>query len=476
MSAATGEYASVTDEGLYRGLRPVHALAIVVGGVLGAAIYIRPAYIAQLVATPAEALAVWLAAGLFCLAGAMTYGELASEVPRSGGEYAFLRVTLGELPAFLYGWMRLTVGVGGVASMALAAASFAADCIALGGPWAHLHFAIAGEPVSVDLGPRQAVAVLIIGLLAALNIRGVGTAGRFQAGVTSIKVLALLALVAAVFAFAPGSTRGLASVASAPAGAHEPFAYSAAVLAGVSAYNGWANVVMVGGEVQNPRQTLRWALIAGICIAIALYLLANLAYLQVLSMDGMRTAFSTKYPTAPSVASRAASAVFGDRTAGWLPLLFLISSVGALHCSLLSLPRVLYAMALDGLLPRPVATVAASSKAPAVAIIVLAALAVMLVVFGTYDRLANMMAFGCVVFFALNAFGLLYWRSAASQHGVPFRSWRGWLVPTLFLGGAAYLLLTLIIRANAEIIGAVAVIGAGVPVYFVIRWRTAARR
>jgi basic amino acid/polyamine antiporter, APA family len=114
LNSAEGTVVSITasDEGLHRGLTRWHALAVVVGGVLGTGVYIRPASIAQLVGSPSMIMTVWIGTGLLSLAGALTYAELAARIPRSGGEYAFLKVTIGELPAFLFGWMRLTVGVG----------------------------------------------------------------------------------------------------------------------------------------------------------------------------------------------------------------------------------------------------------------------------------------------------------------------------------------------------------------------------
>jgi APA family basic amino acid/polyamine antiporter len=134
--SAEGAVVSTTtsDEGLNRGLTRWHALAVVVGGVLGTGIYIRPASIAQLVGSPAIIMTVWIGTGLLSLAGALTYAELAARIPRSGGEYAFLKVTLGELPAFLFGWMRMTVGVGSVAGLAVAVTVFLSDLIPLAPP------------------------------------------------------------------------------------------------------------------------------------------------------------------------------------------------------------------------------------------------------------------------------------------------------------------------------------------------------
>jgi basic amino acid/polyamine antiporter, APA family len=143
---------AVTDEGLRRDLTGLHALAIVVGTVVGTGIYLRPASIAQLVHSPFRVMTIWVAAGLFTLAGALTYAELTSRLPRSGGEYAFLRETLGEFPAFLFGWMRLTVGVSAIAAMAVAVAVFVSDLVPLGGPWWRYTLRVFDESSTIDLG------------------------------------------------------------------------------------------------------------------------------------------------------------------------------------------------------------------------------------------------------------------------------------------------------------------------------------
>jgi APA family basic amino acid/polyamine antiporter len=123
---------------LYRGLSRWHALAVVVGSIIGTGIYIWPASVAQLVGSPTLVLVVWICAGLLSLAGALTYAQLAALIPRSGGEFAFLSTTLGELPAFLFGWMRLTVSVGTCAAMAVAVTVFPSDLVPLGVPWVQL--------------------------------------------------------------------------------------------------------------------------------------------------------------------------------------------------------------------------------------------------------------------------------------------------------------------------------------------------
>ncbi len=460
-----------SETGLVRGLTRWQALAIVVGGVLGTGVYIRPASIAQFVRAPASIIAVWTLTGLLSLAGALTYAELASRIPRSGGEYAFLRVTLGELPAFLFGWMRLTVGIGTVAALSVAVTVFLSDLIPLSAAWWSLTIPWRGQPLAIDFGPRQLIAVLVIAGLAILNIRGVGKAGRFQTWVTSVKVLGLLSLIGAVALF--GQPASMSTVQDLDPHSTGPSAFSAAVLAAVAAYNGWANVAMVGGEVQAPTRTLPWALVMGILTVIGLYVALNVAYLHVLPMQEILTANSTAYPAAPSVASRAAVAALGPRVGMLLPLLFMVSALGTLHCNMLSVPRVFFAMARDGLFPRSLGSVSAVTHTPVVAIASFASVGAALALIGNYDRLTNMAAFGYLLFYALNAIGLLWWgrgKRAPDPHVQAVHR----AIPALFLVGTLWLLVTVIVRGSVEVVAALALMAAGLPVFVLLRSRRAA--
>ncbi len=457
------------NQGLRRGLTRWHAVAIVVGSVVGTGIYIRPASVAQLVGTPSSILIVWMSAGLLSLAGAMTYAELAARIPRSGGEYAFLRTTLGEAPAFLFGWMRLTVSVGTCAALAVAVTVFLSDLLPFGAAWTRFEVPWPGASIWIDVGPRQALAVLIIVGLAALNLRGVGHAGRFQSWVTSLKVIGLLGLIAGVLVLGHGSAAMAPAMASVPAPAANPMAFSAALLAAMVAFNGWASVAMLAGEVKDAESTVPWALTWGIVGVIALYLLANLAYLHVLPLSAIQGANSTAHPAAPSVASRAALAALGPKAGVVLSVLFIVSALGTLHCNLMAVPRVFFAMARDGLLPAALGSVSATARTPAIAILAVAVIAAILAVVGNYDRLSGMATFGNIAFFALNAWGLLHW-SGARESGLraPHRRW----IPWLFLVGSGWLLATLIAQGSVEVVSALVLIAAGIPVYLgICAWR-----
>ncbi len=451
-SASVGTHTAVletTEEGLYRALTRWNALAIVVGAVIGTGIYLRPASVAQLVQTPAAVIAVWLGAGLLSMAGALTYSDLAARLPRSGGEYAFLHATLGNIPAFMFGWMRLTLGVSTVGALAVAFSVFLSDFVTLG-----------------DIA-RRAIPVLLITMLAALNVLGVANAGRFQSFVTSVKVASIVGLVVALMVLVPSRTTPLESSGSFTLTTVGPSAYGAALLAALSAYHGWTQATMVGGEVRDAQRSLPWALVVGIGIVIAIYLLANVAYLRALPMSDVLTSNSTAFPNAASIASRAAVATLGAQASKVLTVAFMISALGALHCHLLAVPRVFFAMARN--MPEVLARVLPQRRTPYVAIIVLAALGSLFAVFGSYDRLTNMSSFAYLLFYALNAFGLLYagkrLPARAGHAGLPL-----W-IPLIFLLATTAILLTVVVSGLREIIVALTVLGLGIPVYVGLRWR-----
>ena len=439
---------------------------MVVGSIVGTGIYIRPASVAQLVGSPALVLVVWIGAGLLSLAGAQTYAQLAALIPRSGGEYAFLRTTFGEFPAFLFGWMRLTVSVGTCAAMAVAVTVFVSDLVPLGQPWVHLPVPWPHTPLLIELGLRQVLAVLIISSLAVLNLRGIGHAGRFQAGVTTLKVIGLFGLIVGVLVWGRAAGTSMpthANNAGAPVGS---MAFSAALLGAMVAFNGWANVAMLAGEVKNAEHSVPWALLRGILSVIALYVLVNVAYLYVLPISDIVTANSSANPTASSVASRAALAALGPRVGVVLPVLFMVSALGTLHCNLMAVPRVFYAMARDGLMPAALGRVDPTARTPAVSILTVAFIGALLALVGSYDRLSSMATFGNILFFALNAWGLIRWSSG--KETLPGRRIHG-CIPWVFLVGSVWLLITVIARGSVEIVWALVLIGAGVPVYLGIR-------
>ena len=462
----TPEPASPGERELRRDLRRPQMLAIVVGGVLGTGIYIRPASIAQLLGSPTLILGVWLAGGILSLCGALTYAQLAIRIPGTGGEYLFLRTTLGRLPAFLYGWMRLTVAPAAIGFQAVAFTVFLGDVVGLGGPWFHLALPWGHGRDFFDFGQRQVIAVAVTLGLAWINTRGVGRAGSFQLLVTTCKVVGLLLLVAAIVLVnqSPPEPARLPLAGSHPSA----LAFGAALLGVMSVYNGWASAAIVGGEVRDAERTVPWALITGIVIVTALYVVTNVAFLHALSLPDILTANSTAHPDAPSVAGRAVQHALGTQVATVLPILFAVSALGAAHCNMLATPRVFLSMAGDGLLPASLANVSSRSATPDRAIWTFATVGAVFAVVGSYDRLTNLNVFGALVFFALTTIGFLRSQRITPRAARSRAFWSTTSIATLFLLGTSTLIAASIARGTIEVLTAVALISAGIPIFAVL--------
>jgi APA family basic amino acid/polyamine antiporter len=469
----TAEPNSSGEHELKGDLRRPQVLAIVVGAIVGTGIYIRPASIAQLLGSPALVIGAWLVGGLLTLCGALTYAQLAIRVPGTGGEYLFLRATLGRLPAFLYGWMRLTVAPAVIGGLAVAFTVFLGDIVPLGGPWIHAALPWRHGRDFVDLGPRQTIAVAVILGLAWINTKGVRRAGTFQLLVTICKVVGLMLLLAtiALFSHSPTEQTLLPAVNHDPS----PVAYGGALLAVMATYNGWANAAIIGGEVRDAERTIPWALVTGVLIVTGLYVMTNEAFLHTLSFRDIATANSTSYPDSLSVASLAVNHALGVRAAMVLPLLFAISALGTAHCSVLVIPRVFLSMARDGLLPAYLTSVSPRSGTPNRAIWTVSGIAAAFAVVGTYDRLTNMTTFAYLVFFALTTTGFL-WSCRGTPSDARGRAfWAITIVAMLFLLGTLSLTFASIARGSIEVLTASALIGVGVPVFAAAN-RASARR
>jgi APA family basic amino acid/polyamine antiporter len=264
---------------LVRGLSLRDAIALVLT-VIGTGVFLKTATMAQLVGSPSNVLLAWVAAGLLSLAGALTYAELGAMMPEAGGEYVFLREAYGDLPAFLFGWSSvMLIASGGLAAVSTALASFLASFVPLDAVWATRDFQLLGQIVHWRLGIQQLVAVAMILLFASVNSRGIDVGSRVQWVATVAKLGGIAIIVFGAFLLSrSGSwdhlkTSEAARIAPAGVGA-----FGAAMIAALWAYQGWANVPMVAGEIEKPERNIPRALIYGMLIVILVYLITNLAY------------------------------------------------------------------------------------------------------------------------------------------------------------------------------------------------------
>jgi len=432
-------------------------VAFVMGEIIGVGIFLTPAEMAKALGSPFWVLVVWLAVGATALCGALCFGELAARWPEAGGGYVYLREAWGPLPAFLYGWaLLLVIATGAIAAVAVTFADYA--------------LALAGLPDTLT----APVAVSAIVLLAGINYVGV-TPGAITVNIlTVLKLLALATLVGA------GLLLGLPEPAArampaAPAVATGPgaalVAMGAALVPILFTYGGWQQTNFIAEEIVAPERTLPRALVGGVLVVIAVYLLANLAYLRVLGLEGLARSSA---PAADTM-----RVLLGPAGGTFIAAGIAISTFGFLDLVILVTPRVLQAMAADGVFLPRLAVLHPRYRTPALAIVVESAWAIVLTLTGTFAQLVDYVSFGDWIFFGLTVAGLYRLRArdararetteasppAAPGFRVPGYPW----TPAIFVL-AAILVVGSSIRANPgnAAIGT-GLLLLGVPVY--LWWR-----
>jgi APA family basic amino acid/polyamine antiporter len=365
-----------------RRLGAFDATMIVMGGIIGAGIFVNPSVVARQVSTPGLVLGAWIAGGLLALIGAFVYAELAARCPRVGGQYAYLRDAYHPMVAFLYGWaLLLVVQTGGMAACAITFARYFRELSGLA--W-----------------PEPAVAVGTLALLTLLNCLGVRSGSNVQSGLMLTKIAALLFLIGAGWlAVAPAAA---APTLPAPAGGN-PLGFATALVPVIFAYGGWQTASFVSGEMRDPRRDLPRGLIAGVLGVIALYLAVNLVCLRVLGVGGLA---ATATP-----ASEVMRHALGERGARLLALGIAVSTVGFLSQSVLTAPRVYYAMARDGVFFKAVGWLHPRTLVPVVAIVLQGAWAAVIALSGKYEQILNYVVALDVIFFGLTGAALFVLRA-----------------------------------------------------------------
>jgi APA family basic amino acid/polyamine antiporter len=441
-SASAPESAGAGPQ-LLRALTLWQTSSIVIGIMIGTAIFIVPAEITRAVGSPELALAVWAAGGLLSLFGALTFAELAAMMPQAGGQYVYLREAYGPLVSFLCGWSFFTAAqTGGISVLAVGFAEYLAEFVPLTW-WEH----------------RAAAAASIV-LFTAINYRGVREGGVTQSLLTGLKVGALVALIALGFALAesPAEPRRTVEV---PGGLALVSSFGVAMVAVLWAYEGWNTCTFAAGEVKNPQRNLPLALILGTSAVILLYLLLNLVY--------YRTLAPTEVAASSRVGAEAAVKIFGRGGSQFVSLLIIISTLGSLNGSILAAPRVYYAMARDGLFFRWCGAVHPRYRTPHLALLLQGVLAVALVMLGTYEELFTYVIFAAWVFYALTAFAVIVLRRKLPNAPRPYRVFGYPWVPLAFVATSTlFLLNTLVERPRQAGLGAI-LVALGVPVYLL--WR-----
>jgi APA family basic amino acid/polyamine antiporter len=450
---------------LLRGLSLRDATALTLS-VIGTGVFLKTAPMAQLVGTPSNVLLAWVAAGLLSLAGALTYAELGAMMPEAGGDYVFLREAYGNLIAFLFGWTNLVlISTGGVAAVSTALASFLSSFVPLDAVFAVRDFELFGQVVHWRLGIQQLVAVAVILLFSAINTRGVTVGARVQWLATVAKLGGIGIIVAGAFLLSrSGSWDHLRAPVAAGVASGGMTAFGAAMLAALWAYQGWANVSMVAGEIEKPERNVPRALIYGMLLVILVYLVTNLAYFYALPFSEILTANSTAYRDALPVAAKAAQTFF-SYGAQLVSIAFIISVIGALNGIILMNARVPFAMARDGLFFRRIGELNPTTRVPTAAIWTQAIWACVIALSGTFDQITTSVIFALWIFFALVGSSLFILRRKVPAAPRRYRTPGYPVVPLLFVAVAVWLVISSVKAYPVESAVGLMLIALGLPFY-----------
>jgi APA family basic amino acid/polyamine antiporter len=414
---------------------------IAVGGTIGSGIFLTPSLIAQALPSPPLVLAAWLAGGLMALAGALTFSELASLMPRAGGQYVYLKEAYGPLVGFLFGWAYfLVVNAGGLGALSVAFATY------LG------YF--------VPMGPGAAKGVAIGGLLGltAINVVGVKAGAIFSDVFTVLKLAGIAGLVGVGFVVGSPATSDFTAVgASVPGGLAAGLA--SAMVGVLWSTGGWQHATYASAEIRDPRRTLPLAMTLGTAAVTLIYLSVNVAYLFLLTPAEMAAS--------PRVAAEAVGRVLGPAGGGLISLAIVVSTFGVVGVYTLTAPRIYFAMANDGVFFRRVAAVHPRFRTPAFAILAQSAWAVVLILFwGTFENLISYVVFTDWIFFGLAAAAVFVFRrrmpGAPRTVRVPLYP----LTPAFFVAMSAWFVGVTLVERPAQAWAGLGFLALGVPAYY----------
>jgi APA family basic amino acid/polyamine antiporter len=456
---AAGQVSRYTPTGggrLVRSLTLVPAASVMLANIIGTGVFVKARVMTCNVGSPEMVLTVWLAAGLLTLTGALVYAELGTMLPRSGGEFHYIGAAFGRRWAFLYGWTK-TIALGAsAAALAIVFVVFLNDLT--GGTL---------PPLALQLLP-----LLVIIAATGLNLRSAKSNGRTATYLTAVKIALVLFISLGAYVLADGNWGNFAM--SGATGTCEGVpdnaklgvsGFGAAMLGALWGYNGWSVIAALGGEIKDPGRTLPRALIGGTSVVILLYLFINAAYFYVLTPVEVASVAETA-----SVASEVASRFFGPGVIAIMSAGLMISAYGALHTTMMSGPRVPYALSRAGLLPPQLARIS-SHGVPAVAILVIGAWSIVLAASGTFDILTDMYIFILWIFFGMNGLAVIILRRRWPDVERPYRVWGYPYTPVIFLIVTAYLLINTLLTMPFRALSGIGLIVIGLPVYEYFRRR-----
>lgn len=434
------------DVGYARQLGLFSATMMVIGGIIGSGIFRNPAEVARIVRTPSLVYTAWGFGAVIALIGAFVFAELGQRRPRVGGGYAYLREAFGPLAGFMYAWaLLLVMATGAIAAVAMTFAGYAASLF--------------GWPDSVQQ-PLAAGAVI---LLTTINLWGVRPAAWTQNLFTILKLAAIATLVLAALAAPAGAQQAMAATTTPQAGI--VLTLGAALVPVLFAFGGWQQTNFVAEEMIQPERDLPRALVIGVGIVVAAYLLVNVAYLRSLGISGLAASSAPAAETMGAIAGEAGRRLIA---AG-----IVASTFGFLNLVILVSPRVYQAMARDGLFFASFAKLHPTWRTPVAAILMQGVWAIGLLFSKRYGELLDYVVFGDWIFFGLTAASLFVLRRRDGGSVVQAMTPLHPVSTLIFIASAVYVVIGSVASNPQNAIRGAALLLFGVPVFLFWRRRAA---
>ena len=427
--------------GLKQDLTTFDLAMIAIGGTIGSGIFLTPSLVAQQLPSPPLMLSVWILGGVVALCGALTFAELGSMLPKAGGMYVYLTEAYGPLAGFLFGWAYfLVVNTGGIAALSIAFATYLGFFLPLDG-WG-----------------LQATAIGGLLLVTVLNILGVKTGGVFSDLFTILKLAGILALI--VIGFGWGSFHSSVVHSSlSGTGVVTGGAIAAAMVGVLWSYGGWQHASFAAAEARRPARSVPIAMVIGAATVTLVYILANIAYLCMMTPE--------EIASAPRLAADAVGRVLGPSGGSFISFAIFVSTFGSVGIYTLTAPRIYFAMAQDGLFFRSVAEIHPRYRTPAAAILIQSAWAVVLILFWqTFDRLISYVVFTDWIFFGLTGAAVFVLRRSRPATDRPYRTIGYPVTPLVFVAISAWFVVNTLLDEPAQAWAGLGFLAAGVPVFY----------
>jgi basic amino acid/polyamine antiporter, APA family len=436
-------------------------IAIVVGGIIGSGIFMKPAVMSLQVGSPYLLVLVWIVAGFITLFGALSNAELASMFPETGGQYVFFQKIYGNFFAYLYGWAAFSVfNTAGNASIAYVFAQYSDFFLHLPRFSAeierNIHFSIpfVGTFFPLENIGVKSLTISLVAILTYLNYRSVEQSGMLQRILTALKIIAIALLIIGMAFSKAGSVAHFGeSLTEAPQGWALLSAFVAAIAGAFWAYDGWNNITFVAGEIIEPQKNISRSLFLGLITCIFIYVLVNLSYIYMLPINVM--AHST------FVAADAATVAWGTIGGAIISLMVILSTLGTANANILATARITYALGRENERFSIMSKIHPIFQTPSNALIINALWSFLLILSGSFDMLTDMLIFVTWFFYGSSALGLFILRKKMPNQERPYRVWGYPFVPFIFVAFTAFfLVMTLVTDIQNYLDGKTPVINA----------------